>query len=51
MLKETVDEYKTTDGRITLVYKGGMLASLNDRIVRENGKKYYGTLISDFGGI
>lgn len=46
--KGIVEEYKTTDGRTTLVYKGGMLASLNDRIVKENGKKFYGTLVSDF---
>lgn len=46
--KGIVEEYSTADGRTTLVYKGGMLASLNERIVKENGKKYYGTLISDF---
>lgn len=46
--KGIVEEYKTSDGRINLVYKGGMLSSLNDRIVKENGNKFYGTLISDF---
>jgi len=46
--KGIVEEYTTSDGRINLVYKGGMLSSLNDRIVKENGKKFYGTLISDF---
>ncbi|MFY7936151.1 MAG: DNA methyltransferase [Flavobacterium sp.] len=46
--KEIVEEYKTSDGRITLVYKGGMLTSLRERTVEENGNKYYGTLISDF---
>lgn len=43
-----VEEYLTSDKRITLVYKGGMLSSLNERIVDEGNKKYYGTLISDF---
>lgn len=46
--KGIVEEYKTADGRVNLVYKGGMLSSLNYRIVVDGGKKYYGTLISDF---
>ncbi len=46
--KAIVEEYKTSDGRINLVYKGGMLTPLKERIVEENGNKYYGTLISDF---
>lgn len=46
--KGIVEEYTTADGRITLVYKGGMLSSLNERIVLDGGKKHYGTLISDF---
>jgi len=46
--KEQVEEYTTADGRINLVYKGGMLTPLKERIVEENGIKYYGTLISDF---
>ena len=46
--KGIVEEYKTADGRIILVYKGGMLTSLGERIVEENGEKYYGTLVSDF---
>ena len=46
--KNTVEEYLTSDDRITLVYKGGMLTPLKVRIVEENGNKYYGTLISDF---
>jgi len=47
-LKNKVEEFKTADGRINLVYKGGMLTSLKERIVEENGNKYYGTLVSDF---
>ena len=46
--KELVEEYTTADGRVTLVYKGGMLTPLKERIVEENGTRYYGTLISDF---
>ncbi|PIQ22409.1 MAG: restriction endonuclease subunit M [Cytophagales bacterium CG18_big_fil_WC_8_21_14_2_50_42_9] len=46
--KEQVEEYTTADGRINLVYKGGMVTPLKERIVEENGIKYYGTLISDF---
>lgn len=46
--KDLVEEYKTADGRTTLVYKGGMLTPLKERIVEENGNKYYGTLVSDF---
>lgn len=46
--KGIVEEYQTADGRTTLVYKGGMLASLKDRVVEENGERYYGMLVSDF---
>jgi len=46
--KDLVDEYITADGRTILVYKGGMLTPLKERIVEENGNKYYGTLVSDF---
>jgi adenine-specific DNA-methyltransferase len=46
--KGIVEEYQTADGRTTLVYKGGMLSSLRERIVEENGTLYYGTLVSDF---
>ena len=46
--KLKVEEFKTADNRTNLVYKGGMLTPLKDRIVEENGRKYYGTLISDF---
>lgn len=47
-LKGGVDTFRTSDGRDILVYKGGMLTPLRDRLVEENGKKYYGTLVSDF---
>ena len=46
--KGIVEEFRTSDNRTNLVYKGGMLTPLRDRIVEENGRKYYGTLISDF---
>ncbi|MBO8158977.1 site-specific DNA-methyltransferase [Thermosyntropha sp.] len=46
--KGKVEEYRTGDGRTVLVYDGGMLSPLSERIVIENGKKYYGKLISDF---
>lgn len=46
--KGVVEEFKTSDNRVNLVYKGGMLTPLKVRIVEENGRKYYGTLISDF---
>lgn len=46
--KGIVEEYNTLDGRVILVYKGGMLSSLNEKIVIDGGKKFYGTLISDF---
>jgi adenine-specific DNA-methyltransferase len=46
--KGIVEEYHTSDGRVNLVYKGGMLTPLKGKIVEENGNKYYGTLISDF---
>ena len=46
--KGIVDEYVTSDGRKILVYQGGMLSPLALRVVEENGKKYYGKLISDF---
>lgn len=46
--KGIVEEYVTSDGRKILVYQGGMLSPLAPRVVEENGKKYYGKLISDF---
>lgn len=46
--KRAVEEFTTADGRILLVYKGGMLTPLRDRVLEESGKRYYGTLISDF---
>lgn len=46
--KGIVEEFSTNDGRKILVYKGGMLTPLKERMVEENGKKFYGTLVSDF---
>jgi adenine-specific DNA-methyltransferase len=46
--KGIVQEFITSDGRKNLVYQGGMLSPLASKIVSENGKKYYGKLISDF---
>ncbi len=48
--KGIVEEYQTYDGRMILVYQGAMLTPLKERIVEENGTKYYGTLVSDFWG-
>lgn len=46
--KGIVEEYTTADGRTLLVYKGGMLTPLKERVVEEGGQLFYGTLISDF---
>lgn len=41
-----LSEYATKDGR-TLLYNGGVLTSLKERIVQQNGKNYFGVLIGD----
>ena len=35
------------DGRTLLLYNGGVLTSLKERIVQQNGKNYFGVLIGD----
>lgn len=42
-----LNEYVTKDGRILLLYNGGVLTSLKERIVQQNGKNYFGVLIGD----
>ena len=42
-----LSEYITKDGRTLLLYKGGVLTSLKERIVQQNGKNYFGVLIGD----
>lgn len=42
-----LSEYVTKDGRTLLLYNGGVLTSLKERIVQQNGKNYFGILISD----
>ena len=42
-----LSEYVTKDGRTLLLYNGGVLTSLKERIVQQNGKNYFGVLIGD----
>ncbi len=42
-----VIEYINSKNQKVLVYKGGVLIPLKERVVKENGKYYFGTLISD----
>lgn len=42
-----LNEYVTKDGRTLLLYNGGVLTSLKERIVKQNGKNYFGVLIGD----
>ena len=42
-----LSEYLTKDGRTLLLYNGGVLTSLKERIVQQNGKNYFGVLIGD----
>lgn len=42
-----LSEYVTKDGRTLLLYNGGVLTSLKERIVQQNGKNYFGVLICD----
>ncbi|WP_022670412.1 DNA methyltransferase [Hippea alviniae] len=44
---DDVIEYINTKGEKVLIYKGGVFIPLKERIVKENGKNYFGTLISD----
>lgn len=42
-----LNKYVTKDGRTLLLYNGGVLTSLKERIVQQNGKNYFGVLIGD----
>jgi len=42
-----LSEYVTKDGGTLLLYNGGVLISLKERIVQQNGKNYFGVLIGD----
>ncbi|WP_457621872.1 DNA methyltransferase [Persephonella sp.] len=44
---DTVIEYTNTKGEKVLIYKGGVFIPLKERIVKDNSKNYFGTLISD----
>ncbi|MFC4230480.1 DNA methyltransferase [Parasediminibacterium paludis] len=45
--KGIVEIFETTNKQIALVYDGGMLIPLQERLVIENGKTYFGVLASD----
>lgn len=42
-----LNEYVTKDDRTLLLYNGGVLTSLKERIVKQNGKNYFGDLWDD----
>ncbi len=44
---KTVMEHINTRGQLVLIYEGGVLIPLKERIVRESSQNYFGTLISD----
>ncbi len=45
--KGIVEEYINSSNQIVLIYKGGALVPLRERIVTEKGKNYFGVLASD----
>jgi adenine-specific DNA-methyltransferase len=45
--KKIVEEYLNSSNHISLVYDGGVLVPLKERIVNENGANYFGVLASD----
>ena len=45
--KGIVEEYINSSKEISLIYDGGVLVPLKERIVTENGKNYFGVLASD----
>ena len=45
--KGIVESFKNSFGRINLMYDGGVLVPLNERIISENGQNYFGILSSD----
>ena len=46
-LNGVVEEFTNTKNQTVLVYDGGSLVPLRERIVTENGKNYFGVLASD----
>ena len=44
---DEVIEYINSKNEKVLIYKGGVLTPLNDRVVKEGNKYFFGTLISD----
>lgn len=45
--KGIVEEYVNSSNKQSLVYDGGALVPLNERIIFENGRNYFGILASD----
>lgn len=45
--KGIVEEYLNSSNQVVLIYKGGALVPLKERIVIEKGKNYFGVLASD----
>lgn len=45
--KGIVDEFINSSGETVLIYDGGVLVPLRERIISENGKNYFGVLASD----
>ena len=45
--KKDVIEYINTKGQLALIYDGGVLIPLKERIIVEDSQNYFGTLISD----
>ena len=45
--KGIVEEFLNSQNQTALIYEGGVLVPLKERIVEEEGKKYFGVLASD----
>jgi adenine-specific DNA-methyltransferase len=45
--KNKVEQYINSAGETVLIYDGGVLVPLRERIIRENGRNYFGVLASD----
>lgn len=45
--KKEVEVFENSFGKFNLIYDGGVLVPLNERIVLENGQNYFGILASD----
>lgn len=45
--KKEVFEYINTKGQLVLIYDGGVFIPLKERVITEDSKNFYGTLISD----